>query len=103
MRELIEELWPELVHKLAPKGGALMPPKSEWPHAIREAATAIIIPWDDELGVSYTYANGDAEAGPIGSADWPAIRALERNGKLSFASKKIRDRFLKLRALGPDH
>jgi hypothetical protein len=30
---------------------------SEWPHRIREAATAIIIPWDDRLGVSYTYGN----------------------------------------------
>lgn len=70
---------------------------SEWPHRIREAATAIIIPWDDGLGVSYTYVNGDAEAGPIGPADWPVIRMLERDGKLSFASEKIHDRFLKLR------
>jgi hypothetical protein len=70
---------------------------SEWPHRIREAATAIIIPWDDGLGVSYTYVNGDAEAGPIGPADWPVIRMLERDGKLSFASEKIHGQFLKLR------
>jgi hypothetical protein len=33
-----------------------------WPHGIREAATAIIIPWDGGLGGSYTYVNGDAKA-----------------------------------------
>ena len=80
-----------------------MPPKPERPHSIREAAIAIIIAWDDRLGESYTYANGDAEAGPIGPADWPTIRALERDGKLSFATRKIRERFTKLRALGLDH
>lgn len=80
-----------------------MRPPSEWSHKTREAATAIIIPWDDQLGVSYTYVNGDCEAGPIGPADWPAIRALERDGKLSFASPKIRKRFLKLRPLELDH
>ena len=42
----------------------------------REAATAIIIPWDDGLGVSYTYVNGDPEAAPS------AIRALRRWGPL---------------------
>jgi len=45
---------------------------------------AIIIPWDGELGVSYTYPSGPAEAGPIGPEDWPAIQALERECKLSF-------------------
>ena len=30
--------------------------------------------------------------------DWPAIQALERECKLSFTSKKIHQRFLKLRA-----
>ena len=51
-----------------------------------------------ELGVSYTYPSGAAEAGPIDPEDWPAIQALEREGKLSFTSKKIHQRFLKLRA-----
>jgi hypothetical protein len=74
-----------------------MPPKSAWPHTPREAVMATIIPWDDCLGVSYTYANGAAEAGPIGSEDWPVIRALERDGKVSFANQNIRKRFLKLR------
>jgi hypothetical protein len=74
-----------------------MPPKSEWPHMPREAATAVIISWDDGLGVSYTYVNGEAEAGPIGPADWPVLRALERGGKVSFANQNIRKRFLKLR------
>jgi hypothetical protein len=53
--------------------------------------------------VSYTYANGEAEAGPIGPADWPAISALERDGKLSFATKKVHERFLTLRSFGLDH
>ena len=67
---------------------------------IREAATAIIIPWDGGLGVSYTYVNGDAKAAPIRPADWPVIRMLERDDKLSFVSQKIHERFLKLRAFG---
>ena len=48
--------------------------------------------------MSYTYVNGDAEAGPIRPADWPVIRMLERGGKLSIASHKIHERFLKLGA-----
>jgi hypothetical protein len=74
-----------------------MPPKSEWPHAPREAVMATIIPWDERLGVSYSYSDGAAEAGPIGPGDWPVIRALERDGKISFTSKRIRERFTKLR------
>jgi len=54
----------------------------------KQAVVAIIIPWDGELGVSYTYPSGAAEAGPIGPEDWPAIQALEREGKVSFTSKK---------------
>jgi hypothetical protein len=52
---------------------------------------APIIPWNGRLGVSYTYDNGDAEAGPIGPA------ALEWNGKISFASQHVRENFAKLR------
>jgi two-component system, cell cycle response regulator DivK len=66
--------------------------------AIAAGCAAIIIPWGGGLGVSYTYINGDAEAAPIRPADWPVIRMLERDGKLSFASQKIHERFLKLRA-----
>jgi hypothetical protein len=44
-----------------------------WPHARRQAVMATIIPWNGRLGVSYTYDNGDAEAGPIGPEDWPVI------------------------------
>jgi hypothetical protein len=55
-----------------------------WPHARRQAVMATIIPWNRRLGVSYTYDNGDAEAGPIGPEDWPVICVLERDGKLSF-------------------
>ena len=47
--------------------------------------------------------NGDAEAGPIGPEDWPVIRTLERDGKISFTSKQVRERFAKLRKLGPNH
>ena len=46
-------------------------------------------PTDNGLGVSYTYVSGDAKAGPIGPADWPVIRMLERDGKLSFTNEKI--------------
>jgi hypothetical protein len=58
---------------------------------------AVIITWDGELGVSYTYSSGEAEAGPIGPEDWPAIRALEREGKLSFAGEEVHRRFLNSR------
>jgi hypothetical protein len=68
---------------------------SAW--APREAVIAIIIPWDGRLGVSYPYRDGSAEAGPIGPTDWPVIRALERDDKLSFTSQKVHERFLKLR------
>jgi len=73
------------------------PRPPNWPPR-GQAVAAIIIPWDGELGVSYTYPSGAAEAGPIGPEDWPAIQALERECKLSFTSKKIHQRFLKLRA-----
>jgi hypothetical protein len=72
-----------------------MPPN--WPHARRQAVMATIIPWNGRLGVSYTYDNGDAEAGPIGSEDWSILRVLERDGKISFTSKHVRERFAQLR------
>jgi hypothetical protein len=77
-----------------------MLPRSNWPHAPREAVMATIIPWDERLGVSYSYSDGAAEAGPIRPGDWPVIHALERDGKISFTSKRIRERFAKLRKLG---
>src|SRR5262249_28305484 len=54
-------------------GGGEMKKKAvpTWPHAPDEAIMAIIIAWDDGLGVSYSYRNGAAEAGPIGPTDWP--------------------------------
>jgi hypothetical protein len=58
---------------------------------------AMIIPWDVGLGISYTYHDGSAEAGPIGPTDWPVVGELERGGKLSFTSEKVHERFLKLR------
>jgi hypothetical protein len=71
-----------------------------WPHARRQAVMATIIPWNGRLGVSYTYDNGDAEAGPIGAEDWPVICVLERDGKISFTSQRVRERFTKLRKFG---
>ena len=68
-----------------------------WPHARRQAVMATIIPWNGRLGVSYTYGNGDAEAGPIGPEDWPVICVLEWDGKISFTSQRVRERFPKLR------
>jgi hypothetical protein len=65
-----------------------MPPKTEWPHTPREAVMATIIPWDDRLGVSYSYHDGAAEAHAIGPQDWPIIRALERKGRVSSPAKK---------------
>jgi hypothetical protein len=81
-----------------------MPPqRSEWQHTPSEAVMAMIIPWDRGLGVSYTYSNGDAEAGPIGPEDWPVIRVLESEGKVSFTSKHMRQRFAKLRKFRLKH
>jgi hypothetical protein len=77
-----------------------MPSKSEWVHTPREAVMATIIPWDRRLGVSYSYRDGAAEAGPLGPGDWPVIRALEREGRISFTSKRVRQRFAKLRDRG---
>jgi hypothetical protein len=71
-----------------------------WPHARRQAVMATIIPWNGRLGVSYTYGNGDAEAGPIGPEDWPVICVLERDGKISFTSQRVRECFTKLRKFG---
>jgi hypothetical protein len=68
-----------------------------WAHKRHEAVTAIIVPWDGELGISYAYHDGSAEAGPIRPTDWSVIRELERRGKLSFANKKVHERFLKVR------
>ena len=62
-----------------------------------EVVLAIIIPWDGGVGVSYTYRDGSAEAGRIGPTDWPVIRALERDGKLSFTSQKSTGALLRLR------
>jgi hypothetical protein len=64
-----------------------------WPHARREAVMATIIPCNGRLGVSYTYDNGDAETGPIGPDDWPIIGLLKRQGKISFTSQLVRERF----------
>jgi hypothetical protein len=89
--------------QVAAEGNALMPPKSEWPNTPREAVMATIIPWDGRLGVSFSYRNGGTEAHAIGPHDWPVIRALERKGKVSFASKKVRESLAKLRARGLDH
>jgi hypothetical protein len=80
-----------------------MPPKSEWAPTPCEAVMATIIPWDGRVGVSYSYRNGDAEAHAIGPHDWRVIRALEREGKVSFANKKVRESLAKLRTLGLDH
>jgi hypothetical protein len=74
---------------------------ANWPHARRQAVMATVIPWNGRLGVSYTYDNGDAEAGPIGPEDWPVICVLERDGKLSFTSQRVRERFTELRKPGP--
>ena len=63
------------------------------PHARREAVMATIIPCNGRLGVSYTYGNGDAETGPIGPDDWPVIGLLKRQGKISFTSQLVRERF----------
>ena len=63
------------------------------PHARREAVMATIIPCSGRLGVSYTYDNGDAETGPIGPDDWPVIGLLKRQGKISFTSQLVRERF----------
>jgi hypothetical protein len=54
---------------------------------------ATIIPCNGRLGVSYTYGNGDAETGPIGPDDWPVIGLLKRQGKISFTSQLVRERF----------
>jgi hypothetical protein len=63
------------------------------PHARREAVMATIIPCNGRLGVSYTYGNGDAETGTIGPDDWPVIGLLKRQGKISFKSQLVRERF----------
>jgi hypothetical protein len=73
------------------------PRPANWPPR-RQAVAAVIIDWDRELGVSYTYSSGEAEAGPIGPEDWPAIRALEHEGKLSFAGEEVHRRFVKSKA-----
>jgi hypothetical protein len=86
-----------ILNALTPKGNVLMLPN--WPHARRQAVMATIIPWNGRLGVSYTYGNGDAEAGPIGPEDGYLV--LERDGKISFTSQRVRERFTKLRQLGP--
>ena len=69
----------------------------DWARERHEAITAIIIPWDGGLGVSYAYHDGSAEAGPIGPTDWTVIGELESRGKLSFANEKVHERFLKVR------
>jgi hypothetical protein len=74
-----------------------MPPTSDWPHAPRKVVMAAIIPWNERLGVSYSHSDSAAETGPIGPEDWPVIRALEGVGKISFTSKRIRERSTKLR------
>jgi hypothetical protein len=54
---------------------------------------ATIIPCEGRLGVSYSYKNGDKETVPIGPDDWPVISVLEREGKISFTSQLVRERF----------
>jgi hypothetical protein len=64
---------------------------------IREAATAIIIPmgwWARCVVHLCQWGRGSGPDPPSGAG----IRMLERDGKLSFASQKIHERFLKLRA-----
>ena len=57
--------------QVAAQGDVLMP----WPHGIREAATAIIIPWDGGLGVSYT-----SPPQPAGSARTSSCRSWQAPG-----------------------
>jgi hypothetical protein len=66
-----------------------------WPHARRQAVMATIIPWNGRLGVSYTYGNGDAEAGPIGPEDWPVGTA-----RFPSQANACANAFTKLRKFG---
>jgi hypothetical protein len=55
----------------------------------------MIITWEQTagLGVAYEFENGDGEAHPIGTADWPIIKRLDRAGRLSFVRNELQSRY----------
>ena len=77
--------------------------KSEWPHGISEAATAIIIPRMTGSVCHTPMLTATRKQARSAQRTGRSSVCAERDGKLSFTNEKIHDRFLKLRALGLDH
>jgi hypothetical protein len=69
-----------------------LPPKAE-------AISARIIPWDDHvgLGVAYDFQGGKHQAHAIADDDWPAIRRLEREGKLTYTNAAVHQKLMEAR------
>ena len=63
----------------------VLPPKAE-------AISARIIPWDDEvgIGVAYDFHGGKHQAHAIADDDWPVIRRLEQEGRLTYTNDTVR-------------
>ena len=53
-------------------------------HPKTEAISGRIITWDDGLGVAYDFQGGKHRAHAIADDDWPVIRRLEQDGKLTY-------------------
>jgi hypothetical protein len=72
-------------------------PQYVWPYAIVDAVAAELYLLDrDQLGVMYSYADGVAEAGPLGPDDWPQIRRLNGTGRLRYRTDAARKLAAKL-------
>jgi hypothetical protein len=68
-----------------------------------EPIKAEVFAWERrDPGVDYTFANGDREAHRIGLEDWPVLLQLERDGKLTFQSEEIRERFQRMKPISDD-
>ena len=75
----------------------------DWRHKIDDAVSAEIIRWDGgRFGVNYTFADGAREVRAVVSDDWPVIRRLEREGKLSCCSDEAREAMAEVIRLGVD-
>jgi hypothetical protein len=55
-----------------------------------EAISARIIPWEGSLGVAYNFHGGKHLAHAIADDDWPIIRRLEQEGKLTYTNDAVR-------------
>jgi hypothetical protein len=56
---------------------------------------AIILPWGRNLGVAFSYGDGQYDARAIESDDWPVLARLDRDGCLTFTNERMHELYLR--------